>query len=74
MRASRGEFKKGAFYIMNENEKYSEVLKELGETLKRKNETIALQQWQIDTLSKKVEELEAKMQIKVKSGEIEYRN
>lgn len=59
---------------MNENEKYSEVLKELGETLKRKNETIALQQWQIDTLSKKVEELEAKMQIKVKSGKIEYRN
>ena len=53
MRASRGEFKKGAFYIMNENEKYSEVLKELGETLKRKNETIALQQWQIDTLSKR---------------------
>lgn len=59
---------------MNENEKYAEVLKELGEVLKNKNETISLQAWQIANLKSRVEELEAKMQKKVESGKIEYRN
>ena len=74
MRTSRRKFEKGAFYFMNENEKYAEVLKELGEVLKNKNETISLQNWQIANLKNRVEELEAKLQKKVESGKIEYRN
>lgn len=40
--------------MLTDNEKYSAVLKELGEVLQTKNTTISCQQWQIDDLKEKL--------------------
>ena len=44
---------------MTEVEKYNELLKELGQLLKEKNDRIAVLEWQIDSLGRKVQELES---------------
>lgn len=44
---------------MTEMEKYQELLKEVGQLLKEKNDRIAVLEWQIDTLGRKVNELES---------------
>lgn len=43
---------------MTDEQKYNEVLKELGAILKDKNETISLQRWQIADLTAKLEAAE----------------
>lgn len=43
---------------MTDNEKYSAVLKELGEVLQDKNTTICCQKWEIDNLKEKLEAAE----------------
>ena len=44
---------------MNDEQKYSAVLKELGEVLQDKNTTITCQRWQIDQLKEKLKAAEA---------------
>lgn len=39
---------------MTDEQKYSAVLKELGELLQSKNTTISIQRWQIDELKEKL--------------------
>ena len=43
---------------MTDEQRYSAVLKELGELLQSKNTTISCQQWQIDELKEKLEAAE----------------
>lgn len=43
---------------MTDEQKYSAVLKELGELLQSKNTTISVQRWQIDELKAKLEAAE----------------
>jgi hypothetical protein len=43
---------------MTDMEKLNEVVKELGELLKAKNDRIAVQDWHIESLERKVKELE----------------
>jgi phage shock protein A len=40
-------------------EKYNELLKEVGQLLKEKNDRIAVLEWQIEGLERKVKELES---------------
>lgn len=40
--------------IMTDEQRYSAVLKELGEVLQEKNTTISCQKWQIDGLKEKL--------------------
>jgi chromosome segregation ATPase len=49
---------------MTNEQKYSEVLKELGALLADKNATISCQKWQIDDLKKKLEKAEQELQEK----------
>ena len=44
--------------LMTDEQKYSAVLKELGELLQNKNTTISCQKWQIDELKAKLEAAE----------------
>ena len=44
--------------IMTDEQRYSAVLKELGEVLQHKNTTISCQKWQIDQLKEKLEAAE----------------
>lgn len=44
---------------MTDEQRYSAVLKELGEVLQEKNTTISCQQWQIDQLKEKLKAAEA---------------
>lgn len=44
---------------MTTEQKYAEVLKELGELLQSKNTTIQVQSWQIDSLKKQLAVAEA---------------
>lgn len=44
---------------MTESQKYSELLKEVGQLLKEKNDRIAVLEWQIEGLERKVKELES---------------
>ena len=44
---------------MNDEQRYSAVLKELGEVLQSKNTTISCQAWQIDQLKEKLAAAEA---------------
>jgi hypothetical protein len=46
---------------MTDEQKYSVVLKELGELLQGKNTTISCQRWQIDELKAKLEAAEKQM-------------
>ncbi len=46
---------------MTSEQKYSAVLKELGELLESKNTTISCQKWQIDQLKEKLAEAEKQM-------------
>lgn len=46
---------------MTDEQKYSAVLKELGEVLQDKNTTITCQRWQIDQLKEKLATAEAEM-------------
>lgn len=43
---------------MTDEQRYSAVLKELGEVLQEKNTTISCQKWQIDQLKEKLEAAE----------------
>lgn len=43
---------------MTEKEKYDILLGELAEKLKEKNDTISLQNWEIESLKKKLKEAE----------------
>lgn len=43
---------------MNDEQRYSAVLKELGELLQNKNTTISCQAWQIEQLKEKLEAAE----------------
>ena len=43
---------------MNDEQRYSAVLKELGELLQNKNTTISCQKWQIEQLKEKLEAAE----------------
>lgn len=45
--------------FMTDEQRYSAVLKELGEVLQSKNTTISCQKWQIDQLTEKLEAAEA---------------
>ena len=47
--------------IMTDEQKYSAVLKELGELLANKNATISFQRWHIDQLKEKLEAAEAEI-------------
>ncbi len=44
---------------MTATEKYSELLKEVGQLLKEKNDRIAVLEWQIEGLERKVQEMES---------------
>lgn len=44
--------------VMTDEQKYSAVLRELGEVLQNKNTTISCQRWQIDELKAKLEAAE----------------
>lgn len=44
--------------LMTDEQRYSAVLKELGEVLQEKNTTISCQKWQIDNLKEKLEAAE----------------
>ena len=44
---------------MTESQKYNELLKEVGQLLKEKNDRIAVLEWQIEGLERKVKELES---------------
>jgi uncharacterized coiled-coil protein SlyX len=46
--------------IMTDEQKYSAVLKELGEVLQSKNTTISCQSWEIDQLKEKLAAAEKK--------------
>ena len=46
---------------MTDEQKYSAVLKELGELLDSKNTTISCQRWQIEQLQAKLEDAEKQM-------------
>lgn len=52
---------------MTNEQKYTELLKEIGEIIKSKNDTIALQKWQLSTLEEKL--AEAKKEIERLKGE-----
>lgn len=52
--------------IMTAEDKYSAVLKELGEVLQSKNTTISLQAWQIDELKAKLAAVEKERDDKMK--------
>lgn len=43
---------------MTDMEKLNELLKEVGQLLKEKNDRIAVQDWHIESLERKVKELE----------------
>lgn len=43
---------------MTEEQKYSELLKALGEALKEKNDLISIQNYKIESLTAKIKELE----------------
>ena len=43
---------------MTESQKYNELLKEVGQLLKEKNDKISLLEWQVRGLERKVQELE----------------
>lgn len=45
--------------IMTDEQRYSAVLRELGEVLQEKNTTISCQAWQIEELKAKLEAVEA---------------
>lgn len=47
---------------MNENEKYQELLKEIGRVLKEKNDQICIQAFQISDLRKKLETAEKEIE------------
>lgn len=47
--------------VMTDEQKYSVVLKELGELLQDKNTTISCQKWQIDQLKEKLAAAEKQM-------------
>ena len=47
--------------IMTDEQRFSAVLKELGEVLQEKNTTISSQSWQIDELKAKLEEAGVKI-------------
>lgn len=51
---------------MNDEQRYSAVLKELGEVLQEKNTTINCQLWQIETLKEKLEAAERERDAAVK--------
>lgn len=44
---------------MTDNEKYQELVKEVGQLLKEKNDKIAVLEWKLRGLERKVEELES---------------
>lgn len=46
---------------MTDEQRYSAVIKELGEVLQEKNTTISCQAWQIDELKEKLEEAGVKI-------------
>ena len=46
---------------MTDEQRYSAVIKELGEVLQEKNTTISCQSWQIDELKEKLEEAGVKI-------------
>ena len=46
---------------MTDEQRYSAVIKELGEVLQGKNTTISCQAWQIDELKEKLEEAGVKI-------------
>ena len=52
---------------MTDEQRYSAVLKELGEVLASKNTTISCQQWQIDELKAKLKAAEDEI-VKLKGG------
>lgn len=52
---------------MTDEQRYSAVLKELGEVLASKNMTISCQQWQIDSLKEKLVAAEEEI-IQLKGG------
>lgn len=47
--------------LMTDEQRYSAVLKELGEVLQSKNTTISCQKWQIDELKAKLEAAEKEL-------------
>lgn len=60
---------------MTDEQKYSAVLKELGELLQSKNTTISCQKWQIDQLKEKLaaaeeQRIEDKHQIELLKAEL----
>ncbi len=56
--------------IMTDEQRYSAVLKELGEVLQEKNTTISCQKWQIDGLKEKLKEAEEKRDLALTELEI----
>lgn len=48
--------------IMTDEQRYSAVLKELGEVLQNKNTTISCQRWQIDQLKEQLKAAEKEKQ------------
>lgn len=50
--------------VMTDEQRYSAVLRELGEVLQDKNTTISCQKWQIDELKAKLEKAEAELENK----------
>lgn len=55
---------------MTEAEKYNLILSELAEVLERKNHKITVQQWEIDSLTKKIEKAEAEIEELKKQNKI----
>lgn len=53
--------------VMTDEQRYSAVLKELGEVLQSKNTTISYQKWQIDQLEERLAEAEKQMADDAKS-------
>lgn len=45
--------------MMTSEQKYAELLKELGEILMRKNDKISVLEWQVEDLKKKLAEIES---------------
>ena len=58
---------------MTDEQRYSAVLRELGEVLQEKNTTISCQAWQIDELKAKLEAAEAERDVAVIELEIATR-
>lgn len=52
---------------MTDTEKYNELLKELAQLIKEKNNTIAFQKYQLETLQEKLEKAENEIQ-RLKGG------